>query len=138
MIKSSFRLNESYLIINLIFVVIIGLIIAYSAVFSAEKNNYIIKSACVEIADKPCKSIGLSRSFSEIVRFRFASAEKYNPNGIKLFLFFILQMIFRIIFSAFFVKFNSYKNLIISIDIILSILLFLLTFADFLPFWKLK
>ncbi|PLX13506.1 MAG: hypothetical protein C0597_11600, partial [Marinilabiliales bacterium] len=77
-------LSEPYHIINSIFAGIIMLIFIYSGIFSAEKNNHPIKSSCAEIQGHPCKSEGLSRSFSEIVRLRFDTAKFYNENGIRV------------------------------------------------------
>ena len=71
------------------------MIFIYSGIFSAEKENHPIKSACKTITGEPCKSTGLSRSFSEIVRFKFESAKSYNKFSIKIFLFFLIQLFFQ-------------------------------------------
>jgi len=91
--------KEPYHIINLCFTGIIILIFIYSGIFSAEKNNHPIKSSCATVEDHPCKSEGLSRSFSEIVRFKFESAKSYNKFGILIFLFFFTQLFLRILSS---------------------------------------
>jgi len=127
---------DSYITINIIFAGIILLIIVYSGIFSAEKDNHIIKSACVEITGKPCKSIGLSRSFSEIVRLRFESAKQYNPHGLRIFSFFFIQFFLRLGIIVLIIKELIKKEIILYLDVIASILLFLVTFADFLKFWE--
>ena len=125
-IGSLFR--EPYHIINLCFAGIIMLIFIYSGIFSAEKNNYPIKSACAEIEDHPCKTKGLSRSFSEIVRFRFESAGSYNKYGIKIFLFFLIQLFLRV-FSSFLLHQKVLpKNYLILIDSVLSSTLYFYCF----------
>jgi len=92
----------------------------YSGIFSAEKNNYPIKSACAEIEDHPCKSEGLSRSFSEIVRLRFESASSYNKYGLKIFSFFFIQLFLRIAASSI-IYFNIIKqNHLVFLDTIIS------------------
>lgn len=91
--------KEPYHIINLCFAGIIIMIFIYSGIYSAEKENHPIKSACKTITGEPCKSSGLSRSFSEIVRFRFESAKSYNKFSIKIFLFFLIQLFLRFITS---------------------------------------
>ncbi len=101
--------KEPYHIINLCFAGIIILIFIYSGIFSAEKNNHPIKSACATIEGHPCKSEGLSRSFSEIVRFQFESAKTYNKYGIKVFLFFLIQFFLRII-SSVILQFKALKQ----------------------------
>lgn len=97
--------KHPYHIINLTFAGIFLLIFIYSGIFSAEKNNYPIKSACKTITGKPCKSTGLSRSFSEIVRLNFHQAKKYNQYGIKIFSFFLIELLMR-----FFISFLIYKK----------------------------
>ena len=127
--KSSF-INEPYHIINLSFAGIIIMIFIYSGIFSAEKNNYPIKSACEVMTGQPCSSSGLSRSFSEIVRFNFASAKSYNPYGLKVFSFFLIQFFMRLIISLFILKSKSFKNHIVVFDILFSTALY------FYCFWE--
>lgn len=121
--------NESYLIVNFIFAGIVVLIVLYSGIFSAQKQNHLIPSFCPV---QPCASTGLSRSFSEIVRFRFESANSYNTNGIKIFLFFFCQFWLRLFFSAAYAKFQKYKTKIIIFDSIFTVLLFFLSFKNFI------
>ena len=121
--------SETYIIVNFIFAGIIVLIMLYSGIFSAEKNNHPIPSACVK---EPCPSTGLSRSFSEIVRFRFESAQNYNKNGIPIFLFFFVQFWFRLLFSFTYVRIQSFRKKIIWFDSCFSILLFVFTFRNFI------
>ena len=82
--KYDIFVKEPYHILNICFAGIIILIFIYSGIFSVEKNNHPIKSACATVEGHPCKSEGLSRSFSEIVRFRFESAKSYNKYGIQI------------------------------------------------------
>ncbi|MCK4663993.1 MAG: DUF2752 domain-containing protein [Bacteroidales bacterium] len=133
--KSSRFINEPYHIINVIFAGIIILIFIYSGIFSAEKNNHPVKSACIKITGKPCISTGLSRSFSEIVRFRFESAKKYNQYGLLIFFFFLSQLFLRF-FSSFILirKTISLKTLILT-DSIVSVILYIICFFNFLKFW---
>lgn len=120
--------KEPYHIINLCFAGIIIMIFIYSGIFSAEKENYPIKSACKTITREPCKSTGLSRSFSEIVRFKFESAKSYNKFGIKIFLFFLIQLFLRFITSLFlYYKMLTQKRLVI-LDSIVSSGLYLYCF----------
>ncbi len=118
---------KNYKIINIIFAGIFGLVFIYSGVFSSEKNNYPIHSACVM---KPCKSTGLSRAFSEIVRLNFDKARKFNENSISVFLFFFLQFFTRIIL-LFLIKKLPAQKIILS-DIVFSIALYLICFRGLL------
>ncbi len=118
---------KNYRIINYLFAGIFGLIFLYSGIFSAQKNNHPIQSVCVV---KPCSSTGLSRSFSEIVRFNFNLAQKFNKNGIAIFLFFFLEFFLR--FAVNLVLTAKNFNKILYSDIIFSVLLYLLCFKGLL------
>jgi hypothetical protein len=83
-------------VLNRIFLSVLILILAYSALFSPENKNYLIPSGSRFFTDAPVTSTGLSRSFSAIMRFRFHDAHQYNPYGIRVFLFFFLQVFMRI------------------------------------------
>ncbi len=120
--------KEPYHIINLCFAGIIILIFIYSGIFSAEKNNHPIKSTCEILTGQPCESTGLSRSFSEIVRFKFESAKSYNKYGIQVFLFFLIQFFLRII-SSVILQFKVLKQRQhIFIDSLLSVGLYIYCF----------
>jgi hypothetical protein len=86
----------SYRLLNRAFLAVLILILAYSALFSPEKKNHPIPSGTRFFSNVPVSSTGLSRSFSSIVRFRFQDARQYNPQGIRLFLFFFLQVFMRL------------------------------------------
>ena len=121
-------LKEPYHIINLLFAGIIILIFIYSGIFSAEKENHPIKSACKTITGEPCKSTGLSRSFSEIVRFKFESAKSYNKYGVKIFLFFLIQLFLRFTVSTF-LYYKVYKQKpLVGFDSVVSVSLYLFCF----------
>ena len=130
-------LSEPYTKINFIFTGIILLVFIYSGIFSANGIKHPIESACIQKDNKKCVSTGLSRSFSEIVRLNFDKAKKYNINGILVFLFFFIQFFLRILFSFFYIKKIFSEKSIIFIDVIVSIILFSLTFKN-LIFWFTK
>lgn len=127
-LKSFF--SKPYHIINLCFAGIIILIFTYSGIFSVEKNNYPIKSACTVITGAPCASTGLSRSFSEIVRFKFESAKSYNKYGLKVFSFFLIQLFLRVFLSWLIYKIKINTIPIIIIDSSFSILLYIFCFWE--------
>jgi len=115
---------NNYKIINLLFAGIFGMVFLYSGIFSAQKNNHPIPSACVI---KPCASTGLSRAFSEIVRLNFNSAKKYNKNAISIFIFFLIQFILRFIIIKLLNK-NNVKTLLFY-DITFSIIFYIYSFS---------
>jgi len=124
------------LIINLIFAGLIVILILYSFIFSAEGINYPVPSAGEWITGQTLPSTGLSRSFSEIVRLEFDRARKYNPYGIRIFSFFMIQLLLRIAGSvlALYVRAGRLRTAIIS-DALCSSFLFVLCFWPFLVFF---
>jgi hypothetical protein len=129
--KVSLR-NEPYLIINLIFAGVIFMIIAYSGIFSPEKDNYPVVCLHEKISGEKCFSCGLSHSFSLIVRGKISEAYEWNAYGMRVFLFFASQLIMRVVFSLFYLKhYDTGKQLII-IDSAGSALIFLISFWPFI------
>jgi hypothetical protein len=126
-------LRNNYAIVNLAFIGIIVPIILYSLVFSADGLKHPVPSGTVLMRDKDTLSTGLSRSFSEIVRLNFKQARLYNPYGIRIFLFFMIQLLLRI--TALIIIFYFPGKLPASLykcDIAVSILLFMVFFWPFI------
>ena len=124
--------DEPYLILNIFFAGVIILMIAYSGIFSPDQNNYPVACIHEKITGKPCFSCGLSHSFSLIVRGRISEAYQWNIYGMRVFLFFISQLILRIGFSLYYLKYTSTQKQLVIIDSIGSGVLFLITFWPFL------
>jgi hypothetical protein len=124
--------NEPYIIINICFAGLILLIIAYSGIYSAEKDNYPVVCLHEKLTGEPCLSCGLSHSFSLIIRGKLNEAIQWNQYGIRVFLFFILQLIMRVVFTIFYLKFTGTRKQLIIIDCIGSGLIFLITFWPFI------
>jgi len=124
--------NEPYLVINIIFAGVIMLIIAYSGIFSPEKNNYPVVCIHEKFTGDPCFSCGLSHSFSMITRGKIDEAYDWNPYGMRVFLFFFLQLILRIAFSLFYMRYHDTRKQLIIIDCTGSAALFLISFWPFI------
>ena len=116
---------SSYNKINIIFLLIILLVIFYSAIYTADEGNHFIKSACTV---KPCASTGLSRAFSEIIRLNFESALTFNRNSLSVFLFFAIQFLLRILAIILINKQVVKINRLIIMDSTVSIILYIITF----------
>ena len=124
--------SDPYVIINIAFSGIILLILAYFMLFSPEKNNYPVPCIHEKITGEKCPSCGLSHSLSLIMRGRLQEAGEWNSYGLRVFIFFVAQLLMRIFFTRFFIANpGSYKQLIY-IDIFGSLLLFLITFIPFI------
>lgn len=124
--------NEPYLTINIIFAGVILLIIAYSGFFSPEKDNYPVACLHEKITGEPCFSCGLSHSFSLIVRGRVNEAYQWNIYGMRVFVFFFSQLVLRVAFSIFYLKYPGTISQLILLDCIGSGLIFLITFWPFI------
>ena len=130
-LKTSLR-NEPYLFINIFFAGVILLIIAYSGIFSPDKDNYPVVCIHQKLTGQPCFSCGLSHSFSLIVRGRVSEAYQWNIYGMRVFLFFASQLILRIVFSIFYLKFTDTRKQLILVDCIGSGIIFLFAFWPFI------
>src|SRR5512133_2984134 len=108
--------NEPYLIINLLFAGVIVLVLAYSGIFSPDKDNYPVTCIHEKLTGLPCVSCGLSHSFSLIVRGRIDEAYQWNIYGMRIFLFFAAQLILRIAFSFFYTKYPDTRKQLIIVD----------------------
>ena len=124
--------KEPYLLINIIFAGVIMLVFAYSGIFSPEKDNYPITCIHEKLTGEPCVSCGLSHSFSLIVRGRVDEAYQWNRYAMRVFLFFAAQLILRIAFSIFYVKYPDTRKQLIIVDCIGSGLIFFVAFWPFM------
>jgi hypothetical protein len=124
--------KEPYIIINIFFAGVILLIFAYSGFFSPEKDNYPVTCIHEMVTGKPCVSCGLSHSFSLIVRGRIEEAFQWNRYGMRIFLFFVAQLVLRVAFSVFYLKYSETRRQLIVVDCIGSGIVFLVAFWPFI------
>ena len=125
-----------YFVLNVSFAGIILLIFLYSGIFSAKKDNHPIPSYYEIISGKTSPTSGLSRSFSEILRGNFQEAREWNINGIPIFLFFLVQFFLRILISWLIFRTSVKIRYLVLTDSIFSILLFIWSYQNLIPFWK--
>ena len=124
-LKTSYE-TESYKKINMIFMVIIVFIFFYC--FIIPFINFGLPSSCEGMPLSYCKSRGLTRAFSQILRLNFEQAIAYNPYSIKIFSFFLLQF-----FARFFInKKVTSSNLkrVLTLDAIFSASFFIFSFYN--------
>ena len=124
--------NEPYLIINIIFAGVILLIFAYSGFFSPVKDNYPVACIHEKLTGLPCVSCGLSHSFSLIVRGRVAEAYIWNRYGMRIFIFFASQLVLRVAFSIFYLKYTDTRKQLTIVDCIGSGIIFIVAFWPFI------
>ena len=92
-------MKHQYILINLVFAGIIAGILLYSGIFSPTKNNYPLVCMHQALNGNPCPTCGLSHSFSAMIRGEFKTAKLFNPNGPRIFAFFAIQLVLRLIIS---------------------------------------
>ncbi|MGC1389497.1 MAG: DUF2752 domain-containing protein [Bacteroidales bacterium] len=124
--------NEPYLIINIFFAGVIMLIFAYSGFFSPEKDNFPVACIHEKLTGQPCISCGLSHSFSLIVRGRIEEAFRWNRYGMRIFLFFAVQLVLRVAFSIFYLRYAETRKQLIIFDSIGSGVIFFIAFWPFI------
>lgn len=123
--KSDFYYRiDSYKKVNVIFIVLITFAFFYCYLISYLPVK--INSACEGLPEVYCKSRGLTRAFSEILRFNFMNAINFNIHSMKIFSFFLFQLVFRIILNIIMNKSNVVY--LTKIDIFFSSLFFILAF----------
>lgn len=127
--------TRPYFVFNVSFAGIILLIFLYSCIFSAQKDNHPIPSYYETLSGKTSPTSGISRSFSEILRGNFQEAREWNINGIPVFLFFLIQFFMRFLVSWFLFRTGVKLRSLVLADSIISVLLFLWSYKNLLPFW---
>lgn len=120
--------------INFIIAGVIISIFIYSGIFSSTENIYPVKCVHEQLTGMSCPSCGLSRSFSEMVRFNPEGAREFNSYGPKVFYFFVFQLFLRIISTIFLYRNPGSIKTISRADIIVSSIAFLLCFSQFIGY----
>lgn len=124
--------REPYHIVNFALATIIALVFIYSAVYTPDRNDYPVVCIHEKITGQQCVSCGLSHSFSLIVRGRISEALDWNSYGIRVFLFFALQLIMRVVCSANYSRNPGTGKELIILDASVSAVMFLITFIPFI------
>ena len=106
----------------------IGLVLIYSGLFSADKDNHPVPSYFEKITGQPSPSSGMSRAFSEIIRGNFETARNYNADSLLIFAFFIIQGVQRISVSILLVKSWGKKKHLLLADVFSTVILFIFCF----------
>lgn len=117
---------DSYKKINVILIFIIMFIFFYC--FFLPYLNFGLRSSCEGLPLAYCKSRGLTRAFSQILRFHFQEAIAYNPFSIKIFCFFFFQLIARFLINRI-ISFSLFRKILI-VDVSISAISFLFCFYN--------
>lgn len=123
--KPSYEIN-SYKRINMVFIIIIMFIFFYC--YLSSFLNFGIGSLCKGMPLSYCKSRGLTRAFFQILNLNFKEAIAYNPYSLKIFSFFLIQLIARLVINKI-INFSNFK-LVLTFDIICSSIFFVFSFYN--------
>jgi len=124
--------NEPYLLINFILAGVILLVFIYSGFFSPDKDNYPVVCIHEKLTGEQCASCGLSHSISLILRGRISEAYDWNLYGLRVFIFFAAQLLMRVVFSVFYLKYPGSGKQLITYDVAVSVMLFIVSFLPFI------
>lgn len=128
-------MNQDQIIYRKINLIIAGILLSifiYSGFFAFTGYTHIVPSFNQLMTGESSISTGLSRSFSEIMHFRFRHARQLNVYGPTLFTFFLIQLIVRLFLTFSSVKKYYTTKEIVVVDTIFSISLFLVFFEPFI------
>lgn len=128
-------MNTDFLIYKKINLIIAGVLLSifiYSGFFAYTGLKHPIPSSHEMLTGQSSISTGLSRSFSEIMKLNFHEAKNLNRYGIRIFMFFLIQLCLRLFFA--FTNFSKYYTAkqILTVDCIVSISMFVLYFEPFI------
>lgn len=123
--------KRDYFIVNLIFVIAIGVVFGYSYFFYP--NNQPLQCVHKLYTGKNCSTCGFSRAFSSFTHFKYTEGNNYNKNAFKCFLFFVFQFLLRV-YVLFLYKTDPKKlsKKFMILEVSATILFFLIAFAPLL------
>jgi len=124
--------RRAYFAVNVIFAGVILLIMGYSAFYSPDKSSYPIVCIHEKLTGEPCPSCGLSHAFSLIIRGRVDEALQLNSASLRVFLFFVLQLIMRIAIGIWNLVTDRWLKQITWIDALTSSVMVIFAFYPFL------
>jgi hypothetical protein len=129
-LKEKNDVKRAYRVLNLVLALVLSGVFVYAALFPPE-GGHPIPSGSQVFFNTTSPTTGLSRSFSALIRFDYATAVTYNPLGPRIFNFFLFQLCIRIFLLLLLPRYSHSLRILYIPDIILSTLLF------FVVFWPL-
>jgi hypothetical protein len=122
--------RKGYLAVNIAFLLILITVLMYSYSLHSFREHIV----CIhhKYLGINCPSCGLTRSFSAILHHDIAAARQCNIYGMRLFLFFAVQIILRITALALVLFFSRKIRLFVLLDWMISLVLFVYCFYPFI------
>ncbi len=113
--------------INLVFLVLTVLVVLYAALWPPQ-GGHPLPSFYTLLTGRPSPTAGLSRSFSAMVRGEVMLARELSPYGPALFLFFFLQMVWRLVVLFLLRRPHVAVSRLVRWDLLFSLFLFLVAY----------
>jgi hypothetical protein len=123
--------KKEYFIVNLIFIIIIGVVFGYSYFFYPSDQP--IECVYKAYTGKACSTCGFSRAFSAFTHLNYAEGVAYNTNAFGCFLFFLFQVILRsIAVVLYFMNPLKPSRSFIIAELVVTVIFFLIVFCPLL------
>jgi hypothetical protein len=124
--------RKAYFLLNAILAGVILFIMGYSAFYSPDEDKYPVPCVHEKITGEPCPSCGLSHAFSLIIRGRIDEAQEWNSVSLRVFSFFLIQLLVRVSLGIWVVTGGRRLRQVTITDAILSSAMTLFAFYPFL------
>ncbi len=105
----------------------------YSGIFTYKAAKHPIPSYYQRVTGQETISTGLSRCFSAIVRLDFDQAQAFNVHGIRVFVFFLTQLIIRTALIILILNRKKIASFYVA-DVVFTVFLFLYCFYPFIRY----
>jgi hypothetical protein len=122
-----------YLFLNFTIAGIILVVFLYSIIYSSSKDFHPVKCFHEELLGARCPICGMSSGFSAILKGQFKEAFIIQPNSMRIFLFLFVLLLMKITAILLLLKAHVSCKVISTTDIILTVVLFILTFKSIIP-----
>lgn len=124
--------RKAYFSINAILAGVILFIMGYSAFYSPDEDKYPVPCIHEKITGEPCPSCGMSHAFSLIVRGRIDEAQDWNSVSLRIFSFFVIQLVMRVALGIWILTGGRQIRQVAIADAVLSSAMTLFAFYPFL------
>lgn len=124
--------RKAYFSINAILAGVILFIMGYSAFYSPDEDKYPVPCIHEKITGEPCPSCGMSHAFSLIIRGRLDEAQEWNSVSLRVFSFFVIQLMMRLALGAWILTGGRQIRQVSVADAVISSAMTLFAFYPFL------
>jgi hypothetical protein len=124
--------RKAYFFLNAILAGVILFIMGYSAFYSPDEDKYPVQCIHEKITGEPCPSCGMSHAFSLIIRGRIDEAQEWNNVSLRVFSFFVIQLLMRLALGIWALKGDGRIRQVTTADAVISSAMTLFAFFPFL------